>query len=273
MLTLREVQNVETEILSKVHDYCVANGLRYCLAYGTLLGAVRHHGFIPWDNDIDIFMPRADYDKLIDAARQGQKIGENLTVLHYDLDPKFHYFAARVCDTRTRAYPTYIREYPENLGVWIDLFAVDGIWEHPYLHPLWQAELFFCKLMQRADTYYMPGKKTASNRVKKLLLTLFGNKNNKFQRRAEELTRKCDFDKCGRGIDITDWERVNYDFYFTPEDFNEPLTVDFEGRKFFAPQKWDEHLKNTYGGNYMQLPPEDKRVTHDFATEWIGDGR
>ena len=65
MLTLREVQEVETGILEAFHNYCEEHGLRYCMTYGTLIGAVRHHGFIPWDNDIDLYMPRPDYDRLI----------------------------------------------------------------------------------------------------------------------------------------------------------------------------------------------------------------
>ena len=271
MLTIQEVQQVETEILQEVHNYCKKNGLRYCMTYGTLIGAVRHHGFIPWDNDIDIYMPRPDYDKLIQMA-QKEPIAPNLKVLYYGNDPKFHYMAARVVDTRTKATPSYLREVPENMGVWIDLFAVDGCWKHPFMHPVYWLGLNFNKLMQRAHTYYMPGKNTKKNKIMGILVKLFPSKNNHHQFKEDKWARKCPFEGSEKVTDITDWTRRDYSVYLTPEDFNEPVEMDFDGRKFLAPKDYDRFLRSYYG-DYMQLPPEDQRETHDIEVEWRSDNQ
>ena len=113
-LTIQEIQAVSLEILKSVTDLCEEQGLRYALIYGTLIGAVRHHGFIPWDNDIDLYMPRPDYDRLIEQLKK-EPMAPNMKLLHYSLDPKYHYMVARIVDTRTVAVPSYLRETPEDL--------------------------------------------------------------------------------------------------------------------------------------------------------------
>ena len=269
MLTLKEVQEVETGILEAFHQYCEENGLRYCMTYGTLIGAARHRGFIPWDNDIDLYMPRPDYDRLIEQLKE-KPMGPHYKLLHYSLDHKFRYMAARIVDTRTAAVPSYLRETPDDLGVWIDLFAVDGCWEHPLRHPVYWTALSFNKMMQRAYTYYLPGKKGWKNAAKKVLMTIFRGQDNRYQARADKWARKCDYASHQKVTDITDWTRRDYSVYLTHEDFDEAVLMDFEGRKFYAPKDYDRFLRSVYG-EYMTLPPESERTTHDLEVEWRKD--
>ena len=266
MLTLKQIQDIEADILEQIHIFCEENNIRYCLACGTLLGAVRHKGFIPWDNDIDICMPRPDYEKFIYMVRENP-INSNLKLLHYTLDTKYHYLVARICDLRTVVTPSYLREIPDDLGVWVDIFAVDGMWEKPWRHPFYWMGLTFNKIMQRAETYYMPQKKGISNFIKKMLILVFPSTNNKHQFLVDQYAKKCSYEKHNKVIDITDWDRKNYKIFLTHEDFDKRVKMEFEGRKFYGPKSWDRYLKGVYG-DYMNLPPEDQRKPHDFVAEW-----
>lgn len=266
MLTIKEVQQIEADILNEFHIYCKENGFRYVMTYGTLIGAVRHKGFIPWDNDIDVYMPRPDYDRLIDRLKN-EDIKPYLKLLHYSNDEKYHYMAARIVDTRTKVIPNYLREAPDDLGVWIDLFAVDGCWRYPFLHPIYWINLTFNKVIQRAHTYYIPGKKGYKNALMKAFVTLFRNHGNKHQAKADVWARKCSYDESEKVTDITDWTRRGYDVYLTHEDFDNPIEMDFEEKRFLAPRNYDRFLHSVYR-DYMSLPPEDQRETHNLNVEW-----
>lgn len=126
LLTLNEIQAVELEIMKQLHKWCEQNKIRYCMGYGTLLGAVRHQGPIPWDNDMDILMPRPDFEKMLRLTRNN-KIGKNISILHHSKDDRYHYSVARACDDRTRVFATYLVEQPRRLGVWVDIFPIDGM--------------------------------------------------------------------------------------------------------------------------------------------------
>ena len=124
-LTIQEIQAVSLEILKSVTDLCEEQGLRYALIYGTLIGAVRHHGYIPWDDDVDIMMPRPDYDKLL-AYLANHKL-PHLSVFNRETCPVYPYMISRVSDDR------YILEMENEdsvgMGVFIDVYPYDGLGE------------------------------------------------------------------------------------------------------------------------------------------------
>ena len=116
-MTHKEVKQLQLDILSSVHDFCDSNGLRYSLAGGTLLGAVRHKGFIPWDDDIDILMPRPDYELFIQKYQK-----EHHVVQNYITDKGYFFLFTKIYDDRTT-----IIEDRTKTGVCIDVFPVDGL--------------------------------------------------------------------------------------------------------------------------------------------------
>ena len=121
-MTSKEVQQVSLDILRDVHTFCVQNGIRYSLQGGSLLGAIRHEGFIPWDDDIDIIMPRPDYERFCSSY----KSSKNYKLICKGNDVCYLLFA-RVCDMEN----TYVNSdlcpwTNQKTGVWIDVFPADG---------------------------------------------------------------------------------------------------------------------------------------------------
>lgn len=271
MLTLKETQNIELEIMKKIHDYCDKHGLLYCITYGTLIGAVRHKGFIPWDNDIDIIMPRPDYEKLLQLVKTNP-IGENIECVHYTTDQKYHYQVIRICDMNTTVKPTYIREQPEKMGVWVDIFPADGVPESIFEKPFSQLLLKFYRWVQLADIYAIPlskvknknFKSTIRNILKNLVHLILPGKNNVHEYKVDKYATRFSYDNHQKVADIIERQKP---LWLTHDDFNNRVLLDFENYKFYAPKNWDNYL-NRYYGDYMEMPPVKDRMTHDIDAEW-----
>ena len=122
-LTTKEIQAISLEVLKQIADLCDELNLRYYLAYGTLIGAVRHKGFIPWDDDVDIMMPRPDYDKLLKYLSTNKL--PYLTLFNRQTCPEYPYMISRISDDR------YILEMENEksvgMGVFIDIYPLDGM--------------------------------------------------------------------------------------------------------------------------------------------------
>ena len=124
-LTMHETQRIALEILHTIAQICEERGLRYYLVYGTLIGAVRHQGFIPWDDDVDIMMPRPDHDLLMEYL--DEHIGEypHLEVFNRETCPDYPYMITRISDNR---YDLRMEnEKPFGMGVFIDIYPYDGL--------------------------------------------------------------------------------------------------------------------------------------------------
>lgn len=121
-LSLEELQQVEADLLAEFADFCEANGLRYYLYAGTLLGAVRHKGFIPWDDDTDVMMPRPDYDRLMAITRAAGAHG----CLMQPGDDGYYFHFAKWVDSRTRFVEPGVNN-PDGYGIFIDIFPLDAV--------------------------------------------------------------------------------------------------------------------------------------------------
>lgn len=265
MMTIEEEQEVLLDLLKKMHDYCGTNKLRYVLAYGTLIGAVRHHGFIPWDNDVDVFMPRPDFEKLKNLVKT-DPVGENVKYIHYTTDPKYHYSVARIYDARTKVRPAKLCEIPKEMGIYLDIFPVDGVWDDPENHKGWLRKLRFYQRLQSADLYGRSDKSGIKGKLKHIQHILLPDRNNRHERKIDEIAMQCDYDSHDKVIDTAEY--LHFNTYLTHEDFDDPILMKFEQYEFNAPRRYHEFLTSGYG-DYMQLPPEDKREVHDFGAEWI----
>ncbi len=121
---IQELRQIQMGILDEVHQFCEANGLRYFLSSGTLIGAVRHKGYIPWDDDIDIYMPRQDYEQFLQTYSDTKG---TYRAINPATEPHYYYTFAKVVDQRTRMVEKETEGY--EIGVYMDIFPVDYVTE------------------------------------------------------------------------------------------------------------------------------------------------
>ena len=124
-LSIKETQAISLEILHTVAEICESQNLRYVLVYGTLIGAIRHHGYIPWDDDVDIMMPRPDYDELIKYMKEHIQEYNHLEIFNHDVCDKYPYMITRISDNRYEI--EMVNEKPFGMGVFIDIYPYDGL--------------------------------------------------------------------------------------------------------------------------------------------------
>lgn len=265
ILSLAEIQTIEFEIMKRLHEWCRQNHIRYCMGYGTLLGAVRHQGPIPWDNDMDILMPRPDFEKMLRLTKT-RKIAPHISVLHHSRDDRYHYSVARVCDDRTQVFAAYLVEQPRKLGVWIDIFPIDGI-SGDCVGIKEKLRAAFFKKLQRVDLY-ASHKQPAVKLVKGILRKLFPNNKNYHMKMIDYYAKRIPFENSEYVADMVETAPI----IMERKDFEIPVLLKYRDTEFYAPRKWKDYLTKAYG-DYMKLPAPDKRVTHDIKAVWFEDGK
>ena len=257
-LAIDEIKSIEIAILDHIDEVCKTNGLRYYLAYGTLLGAVRHKGFIPWDDDIDIYMCREDYDKFIEQSCNVEQA--QYKVLARDTEPSYFYEYAKVVDTRTgiRSGNDLLKIQDE--GVWVDIFPLDSL---PRAHRLVKCVINVLVAMRILSVYktFPKGKFSWTLYPCWYIAHLIGPRF--FLSVTDRMAR------VGKGKQYTGYMcSMGVPKYYFPRKWCEDvIDVEFEGKKYPAFREYDSYLRLQYG-DYMQLPPEDKRVPHPVCAYW-----
>lgn len=243
---------LETLVLTK--KFLEENNLRFYLTEGTLLGAVRHNGFIPWDDDVDIAMPRKDYDKLVKLAKQG-KIPPELNFDALENNPKHWVLGAKMQLTRPTPYIQHkVTKLSKYNGPYVDIFPLDYA-PHPTDTKL-KISAICLKLSRRSlfiKTGYSKGtKKTPLRILMRIFLPFVSNKIiEKFAVKKMKTFYKGDRKYM---VNFCSY----YPFYkeiFPTSFFGEPVLIDFEGEKMPVPCEYDYMLKTVYGKNYDTIPP------------------
>ena len=262
-LTLQEIKQTELEILLVFDRVCREHGLKYSMCAGTLLGAVRHQGFIPWDDDIDLCMPRPDYRKLIELNRGGKLFPAYLRLCCFEegtLDSPY----MKIVDRRTRIREeNYTQKDVKSL--WIDIFPVDGLPDSAdETRLLYKKALFLCKLSVATVVHAGYGTTRLKRILKPLVVTpvsrLIGRR--RIGDMLVKLSEKNPYqerDYCG----MLTWAWDGPDQRVKKEDLENTVDLLFEGHKICAMSCWDQHLRGVFG-DYMKLPPEEDRITHDL---------
>lgn len=252
-LKIRDLQIRLTDLLNEVHKICVANNIRYTMIGGTLIGALRHKGFIPWDDDIDIAMPYEDYKKFVQIISNSKH--EWITFDLAGVTQDYYYPFVKVYDSRT-SFREGGRRTSKTKGVFVDVFAMSYV-GNSKREVLWNIRQyrFWRDLLSRKDyihgrgvfvliewIYILLGKFFSVNFLMSRINTLLEKIN------KNETKMVADLDGTNKGV-------------VPSRLLDEFVLYDFEGYKFYGMKNADEYLHLVFG-DYMKLPPENKRIPH-----------
>lgn len=262
-MNLQDTQRASLVVLKELDRICIEKNYKYWITFGTLIGAIRHKGFIPWDDDIDIAMPRDDYDKLIDYLNNEYNNDEFEihTFLNNDTYP---FYISRFCDKK---HELVFDGYNYKSGCFVDIYPYDGMgqkedyeyWKSikPKLHSLTK------KLIMSEQASIMYGSSLIhkfGNLPQLLVSKIFGRKY--YYNRLDSYRKKYTWDESDF-VGVICWSTGTY--CYPKEWFSEFERIPFEDIEVNAPKEYDQILRFLYG-DYMQLPPEEKRVPqHGFT--------
>lgn len=261
LLTLEQVKEAELRILVELDQVCNDNKLTYFLAYGTLLGAIRHGGFIPWDDDIDVWMPRDDYECLKSVL--SRKTGR-YQLLYPEQKESSHYSFYKYIDSWTKV--VIENEIPvESLGVWIDIFPLDNYRDNTF----WQNKIrmlktIYFEIVHQKQIYT---NNPINKIIKTILRVLFGRVDaSRISILLDKTVQK--YNKTDTAFNQAFLDELGKKEVFSKEWFADSVQVNFEGRQFAAPVGYEHILRQLYG-DYLKLPPIDKRnPSHGFEACW-----
>lgn len=265
---IKEIQSVLLSLLLEFDDLCKKHKIKYFLGGGTLLGAVRHQGFIPWDDDIDVMMLREDYDRF--CALPKEQLPSHLFIQTHKTDPFYHGDMAKLRINDTVYNTEFSSKFPMmHNGVFIDVFAHDKTSNFIIMQKL---HCFFTKFARSAvyhkwdeSPMHFYGKykilcKIATfilsissicflENMREFILTFYKNRKTNFL-----------YDGIGQHLDHG---------VFPEEWLRHSIDVSFEGRLFPAPSEYDKYLKFSYG-DYMKIPSASERKLHNIKNIDLG---
>lgn len=269
-LTIQESQQAALQVLIRFDRICKENGLRYYLIYGTLIGAIRHRGFIPWDDDIDVMMPRPDFDRFVRFC--GEHSAELLPLkLHTRANtPYYAYGIPRLSDLRYRCIP--INGWPQqtDIGAFIDIYPWDNFGSsRAEAERIWSQ----CRALNRAYQWYLypsnrddSALKAVGRRAAHGLLRAV--KGADYPQRIDAILREKILSSTSEADSFFGhvvWARGVAQFEKSRLMELRAVRHEFAGHLFDIPAAYDYILTTSYG-DYMQLPPEEERhPTHDYC--------
>lgn len=252
------MHQLQLRMLDCIHEYCTKHNIRYSLGGGTLLGAIRHKGFIPWDDDVDIMMPRPDYERFLQGF-QGKY--QHCELQHWRNTKDYPWYFAQVYDDRTVLHADVFSG-----GAYIDVFPIDGV------PPVKEQKKYWRKYLRN---YMLTGIQLTPFRKMSLKLKTFAIitfpirslvPERRLRENLESFLLRYDFEtsEC-TGCAVGGYAMAEY---MGRDTFKKYIDVEFEGRSYKGIADYDEYLTLHYG-DYMQLPPIEKRKTlHHFKCWW-----
>lgn len=241
--TVAAAQKVMLELLVEIHRICVENNITYWLEAGTLLGAIRHKGFIPWDDDCDVSMPRKDYERFLQIAQE--KLPETMFLQTKETDKEYPLPWAKIRKNGTLLIETgETGEEKYHHGIFVDIFPYDYYESAEVIN-----KLLWARKTKDEKNKYPKGSFKRMHTAKKMRAYLVEHHNEINEKGYHFFTYAADAG------------------YVCPTTVDEVLPVEFaenifEGHSFYIPNDYDKVLKANFGDDYMELPPVDQRKTH-----------
>lgn len=270
---LNGLQKCIIDSLKVFHDFCEENELDYYLTGGTLLGAVRHQGIIPWDDDIDVCMPREDYKRLMSLA---ENLPAGFSIGYYSLDKKYVYPFAKFYNDKILV-KEYFGDKSYTNGVWVDIFPLDATFTNPILRKL---HFYIVKKIRflfqlKVRGYQAPTDKSnifkygIKRTIKPIVFAFLQLLPLKILfNTMEKIASIKDFKNSGYRARL--YSRYGVKATFHKRVYSDKILLDFNGYQFYAPAGYDEYLTNLYG-DYMTPPPPKERQTHNIEIVSLKD--
>ena len=255
-LERQEIRNIQVRVLKKFHEICIQNNLTYSLYAGTLIGAMRHRGFIPWDDDIDVAMPREDYEKFLTSYKED----DYLRLYDYRTESSYNYPFMKLADSRTFQVSPGKEAIDGGIGLHIDIFAIDGLPKKKWLAI---AHLKLLRLLRHCGVMSSLSLGTKGRPFKKRIvlfffkLLTFGAKSCFWNRLHNYLASRYSLSDARWGGNSV-WGYAERELV-PVHCYEGSCPVCFENEQFNAFSGADEYLRTVYG-DYMQPPPVEQQV-------------
>ena len=261
---LSNVQSMIMEIFQYIYDYLNEKDMEYYMLGGTLLGAVRHHGFIPWDDDIDIGIPRGQYEQFLEEI--GEKLPEYMTVKTYWNAPDHHFYFSRIVDTRySLKRMGSLKEREEN--VWVDIFPLDGMPNNGLMRKMHMFRLLAVRAFYHISCFEKVNLKRPnrplSERViiKFVQITGFG-RNMDTRKKLDQLDRLLKkYPVEGSNYIVNFMGQYKFKEMFLKKYYGKGAKYPFEQYELMGPEDYDAVLTQMYG-DYMTPPKAQERNAH-----------
>lgn len=263
-MEMDELHSRILKIMKYFDGICRQNNLTYYLSGGTMLGAVREKGFIPWDDDADLMLPRKDYEKFIEIMMSIDKPEYKLGSLANRSDWTFPF--ARLYDDSTELEYEYLNE--SRVGVGVDIFPLDGVPDKIEETSRYYRKIKFlwrCRFASVKKKFLPHEKYRFVKKIIQIFCRLAGA--NRISLRIDKLAAKRSFDD-SKYIGVAVLSNYMERERFLRSDFADRIENDFEGEKFFIPTGYDNYLKSLYG-DYMKRPEEALRKSHHHLTVYL----
>lgn len=264
MEDIQSLHKVDLEIVKNVILICEKYHLQYFMLGGTMLGAIRHKGFIPWDDDIDLGMPRKDYEKFLEIAKD--ELPEYLNVVNYKNTPNYQYYITRIQDTNVKVIEERIGNDAKFTYASIDIFPLDGSPNNTLMRKVFFFRVLFHRALMSLCYKDSIDRKRRRSFLEKILLAILEvtpieKLTTPFiqKEKIDQLLKKYDFDKSEFVGNIMGAYRTKE---VVPRTwYGKGKKYQFEDIELVGIEKFQDYLTHTYG-DYMRLPPVEDRKVH-----------